>query len=66
MLKERLHEEVKELRAYIEVKKWIGLTRDEVYRIEYEVNNAVNSWDDSPHWKRVVDAIAAKLKEKNT
>ena len=37
---------------------WVGLTDDEVYRIAFEL--------EGEHWRKIVDAIEAKLKEKNT
>ena len=36
---------------------WVGLTDDEVYRIAFEFEGG--------HWRKIVDAIEAKLKEKN-
>jgi len=56
----RLHEEVDELRAYIEGKKWVGLTDEEV--------------DDAAHYcvksgqsvNAAIRTIEAKLKDKNT
>jgi len=39
-------------------REWVGLTNDEVYRIAVTL--------EGEHWKKVYDAIAAKLKEKNT
>jgi len=40
------------------VRSWKGLTDDEVYRIAFEL--------EGEHWKKIADAIEAKLKEKNT
>ena len=37
---------------------WVGLTEDEVYRIAVTL--------EGEHWKKIADAIEAKLKEKNT
>jgi hypothetical protein len=37
---------------------WVGLTDDEVYRIAFEL--------EGEHWRKIADAIEAKLKEKNT
>jgi len=37
---------------------WVGLTDDEVYRIAFEL--------EGEHWKKIADAIEAKLKQKNT
>ena len=36
---------------------WVGLTDEEVYRIAFEL--------EGEHWRKIVDAIEAKLKEKN-
>ena len=36
---------------------WVGLTDDEVYRIAFEL--------EGEHWRKIADAIEAKLKEKN-
>jgi len=38
--------------------KWVGLTEDEVYRIAFTF--------EGEHWKKISNAIEAKLKEKNT
>ena len=38
-------------------KPWVGLTDDEVYKIAFAL--------EGEHWKKVADAIEAKLKEKN-
>jgi len=40
------------------VRPWVGLTDDEVYRIAFEL--------EGEHWRKIADAIEAKLKEKNT
>ena len=37
---------------------WVGLTDDEVYRIAFEL--------EGEHWRKIADAIEAKLKEFNT
>jgi hypothetical protein len=39
-------------------KEWVGMTEDEVYRIAVTL--------EGEHWKKISDAIEAKLKEKNT
>ena len=39
-------------------KEWIGLTDDEIYKIAFTL--------EGEHWKKIADAIEAKLKEKNT
>jgi hypothetical protein len=36
---------------------WVGLTDDEVYKIAFAL--------EGEHWRKVADAIEAKLKEKN-
>jgi hypothetical protein len=36
---------------------WVGLTDDEVYKIAFTL--------EGEHWKKISDAIEAKLKEKN-
>ena len=37
---------------------WVGLTDDEIYKIAFTL--------EGEHWKKIADAIEAKLKEKNT
>jgi hypothetical protein len=37
---------------------WVGLTDDEVYKLAFAL--------EGEHWKKIADAIEAKLKEKNT
>jgi hypothetical protein len=44
--------------AELQQREWVGLTDDEVYRIAFEL--------EGEHWKKIADAIEAKLKEKNT
>ena len=39
-------------------KTWVGLTDDEVYKIAFAL--------EGEHWRKITDAIEAKLKEKNT
>ena len=39
-------------------REWVGMTEDEVYRIAVTL--------EGEHWKKIADAIEAKLKEKNT
>jgi hypothetical protein len=39
-------------------KSWVGLTDDEVYKIAFAL--------EGEHWRKIADAIEAKLKEKNT
>jgi hypothetical protein len=36
---------------------WVGLTNDEVYKIAFAL--------EGEHWRKIADAIEAKLKEKN-
>jgi hypothetical protein len=37
---------------------WVGLTDDEIYKIAFGLQGE--------HWRKVTNAIEAKLKEKNT
>jgi len=37
---------------------WVGLTDDEVYKIAFAL--------EGEHWRKIAEAIEAKLKEKNT
>jgi hypothetical protein len=37
--------------------EWVGLTDDEIYKIAFDL--------EGEHWKKIADAIEAKLKEKN-
>ena len=37
---------------------WVGLTDDEVYKIAFDL--------EGEHWRKIANAIEAKLKEKNT
>lgn len=37
--------------------KWVGLTDDEIYKIAFSLQGE--------HWKKIANAIEAKLKEKN-
>ena len=39
-------------------RKWVGLTDDEIYKITFTLQGE--------HWRKITDAIEAKLKEKNT
>ena len=56
MLSDRLHEEILELRMYIEGKEWVGLT-DEECKILFLEAAGLNSY---------VESIEQLLKEKNT
>ena len=38
-------------------KEWVGLTDDEIYKIAFTL--------EGEHWKKIADAIEAKLKQKN-
>ena len=38
-------------------KEWIGLTDDEIYKIAFTL--------EGEHWKKIANAIEAKLKDKN-
>lgn len=59
MTDEELRQAIGELNdAKAEQKEWVGLTDEEVYRIAFEL--------EGEHWKKIADAIEAKLKEKNT
>ena len=52
------------------VRPWVGLTDDEVYRIAFELEGEqvyrIAFEFEGGHWRKIVDAIEAKLKEKNT
>ena len=39
-------------------KEWVGLTEDEIYKIAFQL--------EGEHWKKIANAIDAKLKDKNT
>jgi hypothetical protein len=56
MVERRLREEIEELRQYIEQRKWVGLTADEVK--DFQVNKFVGP--------NIIRAIERRLKEKNT
>jgi len=59
MIERRLQEEIEELREYIEQRQWVGLTNEEVkHMLELFVIPP-------QHIEMVVQAIEAKLKEKN-
>ena len=45
------------LPLYIQ-RTWVGLTDDEVYKIAFAL--------EGEHWRKIADAIEAKLKEKNS
>ena len=50
------HNEDDDIQEYI--RPWVGLTDDEVYKIVFKL--------EGEHWRKIADAIEAKLKEKNT
>ena len=56
MLKQRLHEEIDELREYIEQRTWVGLTQEEKHAIRYSHMTSAE----------FIEFIEAKLKDKNT
>jgi hypothetical protein len=49
------HNEDDDIQEYI--RPWVGLTDDEVYKIAFAL--------EGEHWRKIADAIEAKLKEKN-
>jgi hypothetical protein len=61
MLEDRLQEEIDELREYIEQRTWVGLTDEEISKLQHLID-----W--TAHWSygTFARAIEAKLKEKNT
>jgi len=60
MIQQRLHEEIDELREYIEQRTWVGLTDEEYIHITDSVYHQGHGL--VAYYK----AIEAKLKEKNT
>lgn len=50
------HNEDDDIQEYVRL--WVGLTDDEVYKIAFAL--------EGEHWRKIADAIEAKLKEKNT
>ena len=56
MLKHRLHEEIDELRCYIEGREWVGLTDEELHDLQIE-----HIYDPWANFK----AIEQLLKDKN-
>jgi hypothetical protein len=64
MIQQRLHEEIDELREYIEKRTWVGLARDEQSFVYSNLHNATSREDS--FWVDFANAIEAKLKEKNT
>ena len=61
MLLDRAHEEIDELRKYIEQRTWVGLTNNDLQPIAEEYRILFGSWVHD-----FARAIEAKLKEKNT
>ena len=57
MLKHRLHEEIDELRCYIEGREWVGLTVEEFH--DLQIDHIYDPWAN-------FKAIEQLLKEKNT
>ena len=55
MLKQRLHEEIDELREYIEQRTWVGLTAKEKHEFRYSHMTTADFIED----------IEAKLRSKN-
>jgi hypothetical protein len=55
---ERFGEEPAILCPKCDKREWVGLTDDEVYKIAFAL--------EGEHWRKIADAIEAKLKEKNT
>ena len=62
MIQQRLHEEIDELREYIEKRTWIGLTDEEAQQT-FAKHNVTISADLAGILARAIEAI---LKEKNT
>ena len=52
-----IHQCIKKVAPPPPQRTWVGLTDDEVYRIAFEL--------EGEHWRKIADAIEAKLKEKN-
>ena len=52
------HAEVRPLYTTPPQRPWVGLTDDEVYKIAFVL--------EGEHWRKIADAIEAKLKDKNT
>jgi len=50
-------ESAKALYEFPPKSEWVGLTDDEVYKIAFAL--------EGEHWRKIADAIADKLKEKN-
>jgi hypothetical protein len=49
---------LEETKAALAQRPWVGLTDDEVYKIAFAL--------EGEHWRKIADAIEAKLKEKNS
>jgi len=61
MIERRLHEEIEELRQYIEQRKWVGLTEKEIKSLP----SWWPSYEDAPALIKLVKDVETKLKEKN-
>ncbi len=63
MIQARLSEEIDELRAYIEQRTWVGLTKEDIEKLWADTGNVVGygglTFEN-------IRAVEAKLKEKNT
>ena len=59
MIQQRLHEEIDELREYIEQRIWVGLTDEQIDDLWESTASYYNTHD-------FARAIEAKLKERNT
>ena len=57
MLKQRLHEEINELREYIEQRPWVGLTDE-------ETETLVHRFKGDP-WT-LIEEVSARLEKRNT
>ena len=60
MIQQRLHEEIDELREYIEQRTWVGLTEEEKSEL-WEISRAA-----LPRYLTYASLAEAKLKQKNT
>jgi len=56
MIQQRLHEEIDELRKYLE-REWVGLTDEEIH--------GTQGYQETREMYRFAKAVEAKLKEKN-
>jgi len=66
MIEQRLHEEIDELREYIEQREWVGLTDKEINRLnDVQVGGCQCSLWYIDGIEEFAKAIEAKLREKN-